>query len=56
MSTSLHRIFCLVFGIVYLVRVISNIRGRKKRFSKSSQNFLLETSIFGQFEVIFRNL
>ena len=55
MSTSLHAVFKVVFGIVYFVIVISNIRGRKMRFSESSQNSISEKSIFGQFEVVFLN-
>ena len=56
MSTSLHVTFDLVSGIVNFVIVILNILGRKMRFSESSQNFLSEKSIFGQFEVIFINV
>ena len=56
MSTSLHVVFNVVFGNVYFVIVIFNIRGRKMRFSESTQNFITEKSIFGQFEVIFLNV
>ena len=53
MSTSLHAVFNVVFGNVYFILVISNIHGRKRRFSESSQNSISEKSIFGHFEVIF---
>ena len=43
MSTSLHAVFNVVFGNVYFVIVIFIIRGRKLRFSGSSQ-----TSISGK--------
>ena len=56
MSTPLHAVFTVVFGNVYCVVVISNIRGRKMRFSESSQNSISEKSIFGLFEVIFLNV
>ena len=56
MSTSLHVVFNVVFGNVYFVIVIFNIRGRKMRFSESTQNFITEKSIFGHFEVIFLNV
>ena len=56
MSASLHAISNVVSGSVYFVTVIFNIHGRKMRFSESSQNFISEKSIFGQFEVIFLNL
>ena len=56
MTTSLHAVFKVVFGNVYFVIVISNIRGRKMRFSESSQISMSEKSIFGQFEVIFLNV
>ena len=53
MSTSLHGVFNAVFSIVDFVIVIFNIRGRKMRFSESSQNSISEKSICGHFEVIF---
>ena len=53
MSTSLHAVLNVVSGNVYFVIVISNICGRKLRFSESSQNSMSEKSIFGHFEVIF---
>ena len=53
MSTFLHAVFNVVSGNVYFVIVISNIHGRKMRFSESSQNLISEKSIFGHFEVIF---
>ena len=56
MSTSLHAVFNVVFGNVYFVIVISNIHGRKMRFSESSQNSMSEKWIFGEFEVIFLNV
>ena len=56
MSTPLHAVFNVVFGNVYCDIVISNIRGRKMRFSESSQNSKSEKSIFGPFEVIFLNV
>ena len=56
MSTSLHAIFNVTSGNVYFVIVIFNIRGRKMRFSESTQNSLSEKSIFGQFDVIFLNI
>ena len=56
MSTPLHAVFTVVFGNVYCVVVISNIRGRKMRFSESNQNSKSEKSIFGLFEVIFLNV
>ena len=56
MSTSLHEIFNVVSGSVYCVIVISNIHGRKMRFSESSQNSISEKSNFGHFEVIFLNV
>ena len=49
MSTSLHAVFNVVFGNVYFVIVIFNICGQKIRFSESTQNFISEKSIFGQF-------
>ena len=52
MSTSSHAVFDVVIGNVYFVIVISNIYGQKIRFSESSENFVSEKSIFGQFEVI----
>ena len=55
MSTSLHAVFNIVFGSVYFVIVISNIHGRKMRFSESSQISIPEKWIFGHFEVIFLN-
>ena len=56
MSTSLHAVFNVIFGNVYVVIVISNIHGRKMRFSESSQNSITEKSISGQFEVLFLNV
>ena len=56
MSTSLHAVFNVVSGNVYLVIVIFNIHGRKMRFSESTQKFISEKSIFGQFEAIFLNV
>ena len=56
MSTSLHAVFNVVSGNVYLVIVVFNIHGRKMRFSESSQNSMSEKSIFGHFEVIFLNI
>ena len=56
MNTSLHAAFIVVFGNVYFAIVISNILGRKMRFSESSQNSMFETSIFGRFEVNFLNV
>ena len=56
MSTSLHADFNVVSGNVYFVIVISNIRGRKMRFSESSQNSISENSIFGHFEAVFLNV
>ena len=56
MSTSLHVVFNVVFGNVYFVIVIFNIRGRKMQFSESSQNSISESSIFGHFKVIFLNV
>ena len=56
MSTSLHAVFNVVFGNVYFVIVNFNIRGRKMRFSESTQNFLSEKSIFGHFGNIFLNV
>ena len=55
MSTSLHADFNVVSGNVDFVIVISNICGRKMRFSAGSQNSISEKSILGQFEVIFLN-
>ena len=49
MSTSLHAVFNVVFGNVYFVIVVLNICGRKMRFSESTQYFISEKSIFGQF-------
>ena len=56
MSTSLHAVFNVVSGNVYFVIVVFNSRGRKMRFSESSQNSISEKSIFGHFEVIFLNI
>ena len=56
MSTSLHAVFNIVFGIVYFVIVIFNIHGRKMRFFESSENSMSEKSNFGHFEVIFLNV
>ena len=56
MSTSLHAVFIVVFGINYSVIVIFTSCGRKMRLSESSQNSISEKSIFGQFEVIFLNV
>ena len=56
MSTSLNADFNVVSGNVYFVIVLFNIRGRKMRFSESSQIFMSEKSIFGHFEVIFLNV
>ena len=56
MSTSLHALFNVVLSNVDFVIVISNICGRKMRFSGSSQNSISEKSIFGHFEVIFLNV
>ena len=56
MSPQLQAILNVVFGNVYFVIVIFNIRGRKMRFSESSQNSMFGKSIFGQFEVIFLNV
>ena len=56
MSTSVHAVFNVVFGNVNFVIVVSNIHGRKRQFSESSQNSMSEKSIFGHFEVIFLNL
>ena len=56
MSTSLHAVFNVVFGNVYFVIVIFNIRCRKMRFSESSPNSISEKSVFGHFEVIFLNV
>ena len=56
MSTSLHAVFNVVFGNVYFVIVIFNIHGQKMRFSESTQNFISEKSIFGNFEAIFPNV
>ena len=53
MSTALHAVIFVVFGIVYFVLVIFNICGRKMRLTESSQNSISEKSIFGHFEVIF---
>ena len=50
MSTLVHAVFNVVSGNVFFVIVISNIRGRKMRFSESSQNSISEKSIFGQIE------
>ena len=55
-SKPLHADFIVVFGIVYFVTVISNIRGWKMRFSESSQNSISEKSIFGHFEAVLLNL
>ena len=56
MSTSLHAVFNVVVGNVYLVIVIFNFHGRKTQFSESTQNSLAEKSIFDQFDVIFLNI
>ena len=56
MSTSIHVVFNVVSGNEYFVKVISEIHGRKMRFSENSQNCLSEKSIFGHFEVIFLNV
>ena len=56
MSTSLHAVFNVVFGNVDFVLVIFIFRGRKMRFSESSQNSISEKSIFGQFEAFFLNV
>ena len=56
MSTSLHALFNVVFGNVYFVLIISNLHGRKMRFSESSEISMSEKSIFGHFEVIFLNV
>ena len=53
MSTLLHAVFNVVSGNLYFVIVICNIYGRKVRFPESSQNSIYESSIFGQFQVIF---
>ena len=55
MSTSLHAAFNVVSGNLYFVLVIFKIRGRKMRFSESSQTSISEKSIFGHIEVIFLN-
>ena len=54
-STSLHAVFNVDFGKVDFALVISNICGRKMRFSESSQNYISEMSIFGQLEAIYLN-
>ena len=41
---------------MYFVIVISNIHGRKVRFSESSQKSISEKSILGHIEVIFLNV
>ena len=56
MSTSLHAVFNVVSGNVYFVVVVFDSRGRKMRFSESSQNSISEKTIFGHFEVIFPNV
>ena len=56
MSTLLHAVFHVVSGSVCFVIVISNICGRKMRFSESSEISMSEKSIFGHFEVIFLNV
>ena len=56
MSTLLHAVFILIFGHADFVTVVSNIRGRKTRFSESSENSIPEKSIFVQFEVILLNV
>ena len=53
MGTSLHAVFNVVSGSVYFVIVISNICGRKMRFSESSQNSISEKSIFGHLRSFF---
>ena len=55
MSTSLRAVFNVIFGNVYFLIGISNIHGRKMRFSESSLNPMSEKTLFGQFEVIFLN-
>ena len=47
MSRSLHAAFVVAFGNVDLVIVFFILRGRKTRFSESSQNSIFEKSIFG---------
>ena len=47
MNTSLHAAVILVFGNAYYILVISNICGRKTRFSASSQSSVSEKSTFG---------
>ena len=56
MSTSLHAVVNLIFGIVYFVLVLFIIHGQKMRFSESTRNSKSEKSVFGQFEVIFLNV
>ena len=56
MSTSLHAVFNVGFGIVYFNIVIFIIHGQKIRFSESSENSITAKSIFGHFEVIFLNV
>ena len=56
MSIPLHALFKVIFGNKNFVLVIFFIHGRKMRFSESSQNFISEKSIFGQFGVIFLNV
>ena len=51
MSISLHAIFKIISGNEYFVIVVFIFRGRKMRFSESSQNSMSEKSIFGHFEV-----
>ena len=55
-SKILHAIFEVVFGNIYLVEGIFNIRGRKLRFSASIQTSLSEKSVFSHFEVNFFTL
>ena len=56
MSATLHAAFNVVFGNVCFVTVISDIHGRKTRFSAICLKSVSEKSIFGQFEVIFLNV
>ena len=56
MSTSLHPVINVVFGNVVFVIVFFKIRGRKMRFSASSQNSIYKNTIFGQLEAIFLNV
>ena len=56
MSTTLHAVFNVASCNVDFVLVISNIHGRKMRFSESSQNSMSEKSVFDHFEAIFLNV